>query len=314
MEQALQGNIGRFTLPEIFQLIANSRKTGTLGIQKDDDIVMVYFKAGRIIYGYGPRQTFHLGQLLKDRGRITAEQLDDAVNTQARESSSKRLGQILMEKAYIDRADLEKVVCNQVEELIYSLLSWETGTFKFYENQYPTEEEITVNISVENAILEGYRRIDELNRIKEALPDFDSVLAISATPTERKSSISLNTEEWNLLSLVDGNRTIEELVQVAPLSRMDTLRKLAALKLAGLVNTSGKKEQPTDHLQAMVDRVSQLMEEYLEIRSKPRETEDAAKTEKRKPKEKTTVESISQNIRSRLTESDLAPNSVEEDN
>jgi len=135
MEQALQGNIGRFTLPEIFQLIANSRKTGTLGIQKDDDIVMVYFKAGRIIYGYGPRQTFHLGQLLKDRGRITAEQLDDAVNTQARESSSKRLGQILMEKAYIDRADLEKVVCNQVEELIYSLLSWETGTFKFYENQ-----------------------------------------------------------------------------------------------------------------------------------------------------------------------------------
>ena len=56
MEQDLQGKIGRFTLPEIFQLIAQSQKTGTLGIQKDDDIVMVYFKKGRIIYGYGPRQ------------------------------------------------------------------------------------------------------------------------------------------------------------------------------------------------------------------------------------------------------------------
>ena len=64
MDQALQGKIGRFTLPEIFQLIANTQKSGTLGIQKDDDIVMVYFKKGQIIYAYGPRQTFHIGQLL----------------------------------------------------------------------------------------------------------------------------------------------------------------------------------------------------------------------------------------------------------
>ena len=53
----LQGNVERFTLPEIFQLVSSSRKTGTLGIQRDDDIVMVYFKDGSVIYGYGPRKT-----------------------------------------------------------------------------------------------------------------------------------------------------------------------------------------------------------------------------------------------------------------
>jgi len=307
MDQALQGNIGRFTLPEIFQLVANSRKTGTLGIQKDDDIVMVYFKAGRIIYGYGPRQTFHLGQLLKDRGRITSEQLDDAVNTQAREASSKRLGQILMEKKYIDRADLENVVRNQVEELIYSLLSWETGTFKFYENQYPTEEEINVEISVENAILEGYRRIDELNRIKEALPDFNAVPVITATPAERKSSVSLDSEEWNLLSLIDSDRSIEKIVQISPLTRMETLRKLAAFKLAGLVDISGKKEEKPDHLQVMVDRVSRLMEEYLELKATPK------RPGKANIAEKTTVENIHNRMESRLSEADLTPNSIEDD-
>jgi len=35
MDLDLQGNIERFTLPEVFQLIASSRKSGTLGIQKD---------------------------------------------------------------------------------------------------------------------------------------------------------------------------------------------------------------------------------------------------------------------------------------
>jgi hypothetical protein len=77
MDLDLQGNIERFTLPEIFQLVAAGRKSGTLGIQKDDSIVMVYFQEGDIIYAYGPRQTFHLGQLLKERGTISDEQLEE---------------------------------------------------------------------------------------------------------------------------------------------------------------------------------------------------------------------------------------------
>ncbi len=302
MEQVLQGNVGQFTLPEIFQLIANGRKTGTLGIQKDDDIVMIYFEKGQIIYGYGPRKTYHLGQLLKERGRITAEQLNDAVATQSKKSSSKRLGQILMEKRYIDRADLEKVVRSQVEELIYSLLAWESGTFKFYENQHPTQEEITVNISVENAILEGYRRIDEINRARGALPDFEQVLTIAPTPIERKTDLSFQADEWNLLALVNGQRTINEIVEISNLPRMETIQKLAALKLAGLVAESGKQgEEETDRLAIMVDRVSRLFDEYLHRRSGPSE-------------EKTTIQRLHPPTGSRLTDELLSITKTGEDN
>ena len=58
------------------------RKSGTLGIQREGDIVMVYFKDGMVNYGYGPRQTMHLGQLLRERERISAETLSMAVETQ----------------------------------------------------------------------------------------------------------------------------------------------------------------------------------------------------------------------------------------
>ncbi len=302
MEQVLQGNVGQFTLPEIFQLIANGRKTGTLGIQKDDDIVMIYFDKGQIIYGYGPRKTFHLGQLLKERGRITAGQLDDAVATQSKKSSSKRLGQILIEKQYIDRADLEKVVRSQVEELIYSLLAWNSGTFKFYENQYPTQEEITVDISVENAILEGYRRIDEINRASEALPDFEQVLTIAPTPIERKTDLSFRSDEWNLLALVNGRRTINEIIDISHLPKMETVQKLAALKLAGLVTESGKQgEEGADRLAVMVDRVSRLFDEYLHRR--PRVTE-----------EKTTIQNLATPTGSRLTDEHLSVTRTGDDN
>ena len=46
----LQGNLETFKLPDILQLLSQSRKNGTLGIQRDSDIVMVYFSEGQIIY------------------------------------------------------------------------------------------------------------------------------------------------------------------------------------------------------------------------------------------------------------------------
>jgi hypothetical protein len=264
MDQDLQGKIGRFTLPEILQLIAASRKTGTLGIQKEDDIVMVYFKKGKIIYGYGPRQAYHLGELLKEKGEITAEQLNDAVAAQTTSASSKRLGQILMEKKYIDRASLERILKSQIEELIYSLLNWKSGSFKFYENQFPTEEEVTTSITVENAILEGMRRLDEQNRINDLFPETDTVLALTPKPSDNQSEISLKSEEWNLLALIDGRRTIEEIIAVSPLPRHETLHRLAALKMAGLAAPAGKKRSDEDHLSSMADNLGRLLQEYLE--------------------------------------------------
>lgn len=268
MELGLQGNIEKFTLPEIFQLIASSRKSGTLGIQKDDSIVMVYFKEGEIIYGYGPRQTFHLGQLLKDREIISEQQLEQAVEIQAKTENSKRLGEILTSRGFIDRADLETVIRKQVEELLFSLLSWQTGSFKFYENQYPTDEEITVRLSVENVILEGLRRIDEINLVKDTFSDFKEVYTISAAQGERTRDVSLQAKEWNVMALVDGHRSVDEICHLSCTDRHETLKKLAQLKLAGIITKTDHMESSTgSNLEHMVSNLANLFEEYLTEKS-----------------------------------------------
>jgi hypothetical protein len=292
MEQDLQGKIGRFTLPEIFQLIAQSQKTGTLGIQKDDDIVMVYFKKGRIIYGYGPRQAYHIGELLRERGKITAEQLTDAVMTQSRNPSARRLGQILIEKNYISRGDLEQVVRNQVEELIYSLLAWDSGSFKFYENQYPTDEEITVDITVEKAILEGMRRLDEENRGKAIMPLSDTILVLSPQLPEKQMELALTREDWSLLALVNGRRTAREIVRMSRIPERECLKRLGSLMTGGILKSAAAQSAEADRLAEMVERLANLLENYLTSRSqKPTTTSprlavrDAIRIEPVTPKE-----------------------------
>ena len=278
MELDLQGNISKFTLPEIFQLIAAGRKSGTLGIQKDDSIVMIYFENGDITYGYGPRQTFHLGQLLKDRRKISAAQLEEAIQAQARTENTKRLGEILIAKGFIDRADLEAVIKDQVEFLLFSLLAWQEGSFKFYENQFPTEEEITVRLSVENVILEGLRRMDEMNLINEVLPDRDAIYTISASQGGRTRAVTLQAGEWNVMAMVDGHRSLNELSRTSPLGTEETLKRLALLKLAGIITqterkpTASTKNIPTPELENMVNRLAGLFEEYLHQKSSSRLT------------------------------------------
>jgi len=274
MHLDLQGSIQQFTLPEIFQLVAGARKSGTLGIQREDSIVMIYFREGMIVYAYGPRQTFHLGQLLKEQGAITGEQLDKTVAVQSQNENSRRLGEILIQQGYIDRADLEKVVKNQIEQLLYSLLAWDSGTFKFYEDQFPTDEEITVTISVENVILEGLRRIDEKRMVEKTLPGTDSVFALASSETGRKRMVSLSAEEWNIMALVDSRRSAEQITRESALDRDLALKTLAQLKLAGLITDTGNKatvetgptaESPA--LEKMVNRLAHLFEQYLTQKS-----------------------------------------------
>jgi hypothetical protein len=279
MELDLQGNIEKFTLAEIFQLVAAGRKSGTLGIQRDDSIVMIYFDKGEIIYGYGPRQTFHLGQLLKERGKLTAKQLDEAVQTQARTDNTRRLGEILIQKQFIDRADLQSVVQEQVSELLFSLLSWQSGSFKFYENQFPTDEEITVRLSVENVILEGLRRLDEENMIADTLPNLDTVYVLSASQGGRNRAVTLEAIEWNTMALIDGHRTLNQICQTGPLSRDLTLRTLAKLKLAGIITATERKaitvvepakaiaDGRTEDLETAVAQLSRLFEDYLSAKT-----------------------------------------------
>ncbi|HEX2896500.1 MAG TPA: DUF4388 domain-containing protein [candidate division Zixibacteria bacterium] len=261
----LQGSIAKFTLPEIFQLVAGSRKTGTLAIQRDDAIVMVYFKEGNVVYAYGPQQTYHIGQLLKELKVLSAEQLEEAVRLQSESQNSRRLGEILISQRYIDRSDLETVVKTQIEELLYSLLAWEAGSFKFYENQHPTEEEITVRISVENVILEGLRRHDEKNMATETLPDLNAVFTISVSESNRSRDVNMNATEWNLMALVDGHRTLKEICEISMLGQDEALVRLARLKLAGIIVKTETKPVPKTEapLDQMVDRLANLFEDYL---------------------------------------------------
>ena len=67
----LQGNLQEFSLPNIFQLVKMSAKSGSLTIRRDGESGKIFFRNGMISYAYSSPQLLPLGERLVKAGAIS---------------------------------------------------------------------------------------------------------------------------------------------------------------------------------------------------------------------------------------------------
>lgn len=57
--------------------------------------------------------------------------------------------------------------------MVYNLLGWSEGPFRFEDNSLPSSDQSLVPIDLENVIIEGARRIKEIEQLNAHLPNLD---------------------------------------------------------------------------------------------------------------------------------------------
>ena len=114
------------------------------------------------------------------------------------------------------------------------IFAWDNGHFRFEDK---TAEQIKVpvelNIDIQNMIMEGTRRIDEVERIMKLIPSKDAVPKLSSTDTSDK--INLTPNEWKVLTMIDGQKVISQIQMLSGLSEFDTLKIIFSLKSVGMI-------------------------------------------------------------------------------
>jgi hypothetical protein len=106
--------------------------------------------------------------------------------------------------------------------------------------------------------------------VNDTLPDLTRTYTISATQGERTRTVSMAADEWNIMALVNGQNSLDEICRLAGRDRQTTLKRLAQLKLAGLITPIEKKERPAGELEKMVNNLTNLLESYLTDRTRSR--------------------------------------------
>ncbi len=118
---------------------------------------------------------------------------------------------------------------------LYQLLGWREGRFAFLKNVQPVER--TIFEDLQNLLLDGLRRLDEYRLLADRLPPLPTVLHLARSEQSR-DDIRLTRTEWQVLSHVNGRRTLEEVLHLASGAEDESARTVYGLLLAGLVTTA----------------------------------------------------------------------------
>ena len=235
---ALSGSLREFALSEILQLLSSQRKTGSLRLTRGSEMRVVYLLEGRIAAmrdrGYSDEDP--LARFLRRVHRLSEEQLRGIASIHA--ESNRDLVDLLLNGRYIEREELSMLYERMVLDVLHEILAWEDGTYSF-SNVAPPESALTVSLSTESMLMEAVRRVDELKRYKQKLTDPSIVLGLKELPDP---DASLGEDEKELFGLVDGRRTLDELVHESPFTDFEAYEALFRLIEAGWIEIMGRRK------------------------------------------------------------------------
>ena len=234
---AIKGSLKEASLPDVIQLLTLGRRTGCLAVADRQNFGYIYFDEGRLTYASIVNRRDRIGDILVRSGRITGEQLQRAVDVQDGERQVK-IGQILVDQGAITRTELESYIRLQIEEAVYYLFTWSSGTFNFEAGVRPEHEDFLVSINPESLLLEGARRVDEWSLIEKKIPSFDLIFAADGSYVA-DSGVTLSAEQSAILPLLDGTRDVKQVIEESGLVEFVVGQALYGLITAGFARRVG---------------------------------------------------------------------------
>ena len=235
---ALQGNLRDFSATEILQLVGTQKKTGCLMMEWNTERAVLYTLDGRIISTRNPgmQKDDPLLAFLRKVHRLSEEQYRGILTIQ--KESNRDLEDLLLNGRYLEADELAGYVERQILDDLTRLVRWEDGTYRFDPHTRWNAPPI-VRLSIEGAMIEAARRVDEQKRFVQIFKDPYQLLGVRDLPDP---NAPLSEEERELFGIVDGQHTVQEIVEAAPLSEYEAYEALFRMTQENWIEVSGRRD------------------------------------------------------------------------
>ncbi len=245
---SITGNLKTMELAELFQWLSQSQKTGTLVFEHSELEKKIFFKEGLIISSASNDPSEYLGNYLLNHGLIDQVQHDAAMEEQKK--TKDLMGRILVGRGLITPNALEKELKVKAQETIFSIFAWDEGDFRFLNEDLPEFPLVPISLDVTGLILEGTRRTDEWQRIRELIPT-NRCIAVSIS--DLAAVPDLEGPEKSILGAIDDNSTIDEICQQSHLPLFDVSRVIYEYAKAGWLKIVNPRESEQPEAPALTN-------------------------------------------------------------
>lgn len=225
----LEGSLDAFSLPDIFQLLSFTKKSGGLHLRRAATHGCVYFRDGAVTSATSDDGRQALARRLVGSSAVSEDALSAAVERAAAEGVG--IGRALSEASAIDAELLRAMVAEQAVDAVFDFLRWADGDFSFSIDE-PSPDDVGVLVGVEELVNDAKSRLEPWEHACQVIPSPDTVLIV---PVSVNEDPQLSKGEWALLALVDGRRTVADLVSLAGRGDFAVVSALAAMVERGLL-------------------------------------------------------------------------------
>lgn len=222
---------------DLVNFLHQSRRTAVLTVVGGSVRKSLYFRSGSLIAASSNLPEDRFGDVMYRKGLIERAQLNAAL---AQVGPGHRIGNILLAQGAITGSDLWKVLKLQIEEIVYSVLLIEAGQFTIADYD-PAQVPTRTTIETQHVLLEGLRRKDEMQLLRGEIPNGEQVL--SRTGWSAAAS-RLQGLESAVYDLIDGRRTVNEVLRDSGLGAFTATQAVHRLIKAGLVAEAAPNPQP----------------------------------------------------------------------
>lgn len=170
---SLVGRLEDLSLGEILQIVSLSKRSGLLRLEAPDVKGSLFIRAGKVIYAASSEEKEGVLSFLAENGLVEADQLESLREKLESGLSPQEFHDLLEDGTGVSRDSFQEVMKRRVEELTYSLLIWEEGTFSFQliedESTHPILSKVAPffldeGIGAQFLVMEGARIKDEMMR------------------------------------------------------------------------------------------------------------------------------------------------------
>lgn len=229
----LRGSISVMALADVLQWLGSARKSGVLELESNRVTTRVYYGNGRIIGCSSEDPPKLLGQFLLFHGQITEDVLRESLAVQ--ESTGRSLREILEENGLMTSEVMDRMVAAKAEETILSLFQLKEAGFAFTENVDPPAMAMDVDLDVQDLLLHGMKRLDDMQRIRER---FDLGGVPVRTGADVRPAIAEDGSSYRIYQAIDGRRSIRDIMLLVHGTEYQVCERLLGMCEDGFVEVA----------------------------------------------------------------------------
>ena len=236
----MQGKLESSNLSDVLLGLHLTKRSGILRLSRQDVKKSIYFLDGSIVFAHSNHKADRLGETLLRLGKISLEDFELA----SREviEKGKRLGQALSDLGLISAQEVNSSVHYQLQQIIYSIFDWDSGDYEFVERERPVFEDIMVDVSTPNLLMDGIRNATNPIVLARYYQNNENQILQLNTGIPRLPRSDLDFAEETILACIDGTKTIESVRQLAHLSPIEFDRGLCSLLVCGMLQLQTQED------------------------------------------------------------------------